>query len=261
MINPEASIRVNVDVTNPGQFFACCGLLELADRLWPGAEGWFEHGQFNIAAPVREKDHLVALIEHLHDAFLTTDDREADHKTCPLKLTGPFKLRLDWWLDKTTGGDRLKTWAGRQSVSTMAPAMKNALNSTSVNSDMFNFGLVVKDPTDPKKPVEPFYFDARRFAHGLDAGFSLDVQEAETVAHPAAEFFCLIGLQRFRPSIEGRAFTYRIWFAPPPALVASAAGCGLAYSGIGYRFRTRFRSADRKDYKALTFATPIGENL
>ncbi len=24
--------------TNPGQFFACCGLLELADRLWPGAE-------------------------------------------------------------------------------------------------------------------------------------------------------------------------------------------------------------------------------
>ena len=34
-------IRVNVDPTNPGQFFACCGLLELADRLWPGAEGWF----------------------------------------------------------------------------------------------------------------------------------------------------------------------------------------------------------------------------
>ena len=35
-------IRVRVDPTNPGQFFACCGLLELADRLWDGAEGWFE---------------------------------------------------------------------------------------------------------------------------------------------------------------------------------------------------------------------------
>ena len=35
-------IRITVDPTNPGQFFACCGLLELADRLWPGAEGWFE---------------------------------------------------------------------------------------------------------------------------------------------------------------------------------------------------------------------------
>src|SRR5271163_2625185 len=36
------SIQIAVDPTNPGQFFACCGLLELADRLWPGAEGWFE---------------------------------------------------------------------------------------------------------------------------------------------------------------------------------------------------------------------------
>ena len=30
------SIRIAVDPTNPGQFFACCGLLELADRLWSG---------------------------------------------------------------------------------------------------------------------------------------------------------------------------------------------------------------------------------
>jgi len=43
------SIRINVAPTNPGQFFACCGLLELADRLWPGAEGCFENGQFHIA--------------------------------------------------------------------------------------------------------------------------------------------------------------------------------------------------------------------
>ena len=41
MSDPTPSIMVAVDPTNPGQFFACCGLLELADRLWPGAEGWF----------------------------------------------------------------------------------------------------------------------------------------------------------------------------------------------------------------------------
>ena len=38
MNTAEATIRINVDPTNPGQFFACCGLLEFADRLWPGAE-------------------------------------------------------------------------------------------------------------------------------------------------------------------------------------------------------------------------------
>ena len=37
-------IQIPVDLTNPGQFFACCGLLELADRLWPGTEGWFDEG-------------------------------------------------------------------------------------------------------------------------------------------------------------------------------------------------------------------------
>jgi CRISPR-associated protein Csx14 len=38
----EPTIRVEANPCNPGEFFACCGLLELADRLWPGgAEGWF----------------------------------------------------------------------------------------------------------------------------------------------------------------------------------------------------------------------------
>src|SRR5689334_2697577 len=39
---------VAVDLANPGQYFACCGLLELAHRMWPGAEGWFEGGYFRV---------------------------------------------------------------------------------------------------------------------------------------------------------------------------------------------------------------------
>ena len=54
MTNPEPSIRVKVDPTNPGQFFACCGLLELADRLWPGAEGWFGVGEQVWQVPLSE---------------------------------------------------------------------------------------------------------------------------------------------------------------------------------------------------------------
>jgi len=47
----EPNIQIPVDLTNPGQFFACCGLLELADRLWPSAEGWFENDIFLITGP------------------------------------------------------------------------------------------------------------------------------------------------------------------------------------------------------------------
>src|SRR2546426_398621 len=48
MKNPEPTIRIKVNVTNPGQFFGCCGLLELADRLCPGTEAWFDDLNFNL---------------------------------------------------------------------------------------------------------------------------------------------------------------------------------------------------------------------
>ena len=59
---------MTVDPTNPGQFFACCGLLELADRLWPGAEGWFaENGrEFKIAC----EGTLPQLVDAIADASL-----------------------------------------------------------------------------------------------------------------------------------------------------------------------------------------------
>src|SRR5205085_164164 len=57
-------ICVNVEPTNPGQFLACCGLLELADRLWPGAEGWFAEGgrEFKIACGGTLRELLAALV-------------------------------------------------------------------------------------------------------------------------------------------------------------------------------------------------------
>ena len=61
MTHPRPNITVNVDVTNPGQFFACCGLLELADRLWPGAQGWFERATFHVESD-RTFDQLLRAI-------------------------------------------------------------------------------------------------------------------------------------------------------------------------------------------------------
>lgn len=49
MSDKNANITIPVDLTNPGQFFACCGLLELADRLWPGAEGWLGRPEFFVS--------------------------------------------------------------------------------------------------------------------------------------------------------------------------------------------------------------------
>ena len=61
---PQSTIKVAVDLSNPGQFFACCGLLELAHRLWPGAEGWFESGAFFVSRSGTILELLAPLIEN-----------------------------------------------------------------------------------------------------------------------------------------------------------------------------------------------------
>ncbi len=94
-------IRVNVDPTNPGQFFACCGLLELADRLWPAAEGWFEKGEFLIAC----NGTLTDLLDHLLAVPLELVD-ESDIYSSPAQLGYPFDLTLDWWQDSRAGWER-----------------------------------------------------------------------------------------------------------------------------------------------------------
>src|SRR5882672_10552493 len=55
-------IRINVDLSNPGQFFACCGLLELADRMWPGAEAWFDTTIFNLRTDGTLREILTLLL-------------------------------------------------------------------------------------------------------------------------------------------------------------------------------------------------------
>src|SRR5947199_155278 len=98
------SIRINVAPSNPGQFFDCCGLLELADRLWPGAEGWFEQRYFCIGGD-RDLAHLIHQASH---AKLTQLDMQ-DSTSSPLVIGPPFdELRLDWWQDEQAGGRELK---------------------------------------------------------------------------------------------------------------------------------------------------------
>ena len=96
MSNPKPTIRINVDVTNPGQFFACCGLLELADRLWPGTEGWFEEAAFCLIAHGNLKD----LIRAVSEAELIQIDPE-DKTASPIEVRSPFR-GFGWIGGKTT---------------------------------------------------------------------------------------------------------------------------------------------------------------
>lgn len=244
-------IRIRVDLTNPGAFFGCCGLFELAHRLWPDTTCRFEDGEC-----VLSQGDLHELVQEAARApliVLVKGDRAAS----PMLLDRPFELRIDWW--KAGSGDpSLKSWAGRMLASRIALAMQRELPDTLENG-FFDDGHVVIGPDGNK--VEPFYFDARRGASALplDVGFSSDALGLETVAFPATEFFTLIGLQRFRPASTrtARVFRYRAWRAELPIrLAALAAGDALPDDGPLLHFENAFRTDQRK-HKAFTPAIPV----
>ena len=257
------SFSVNVDPTNPGQFFACCGLLELADRLWDGAEGWFakEDREFTLAA----SGSLAELVRAVTDAEVTLLDSD-DIYSGRVVIGKPFRpLVLDWWHEY--GGKRdakdLKVWAGTMESHGIARAMQHAMSDVKfLRPDLFDVGLIAYDPDDTAKKKEPYYFDARRGpnAHSRDVGFSPNDLSLTSTAFPAVEFLCLVGLQRCLPAKtdESRIYDYFTWAEPlPPALLPAAVSGLLPHVGArGYRFENWFRTGQRK-HKAFRSAIPL----
>lgn len=302
MIAEEPDFKVNVDVTNPGQFFACCGLLELSHRLWPGAEGYFQEGQFAVKAvrgtekadisrlfreiaeckisglSASDRDTLKQLERRKRVGNLSLEEEEMRAKLGKMARSGsltigkPFGLLLDWWnVGEDEGSDAAvpKTWAGRQEIEKIAVALQNALKDTEIKKlqMIFDYNCVIRKPNEDgtkssrEGKVEAFYFDDRRFAHRLDAGFSLDALNLESVSYPAIELLCLIGLQRFRPSPTTghiRSFDYYVWTEPLGVTVGMAAVCGAVQvpGSSHYRFSLRPRD-DQERYKAFSKAVPV----
>jgi CRISPR-associated protein Csb3 len=127
---------------------------------------------------------------------------------------------------------------------------------------LFDVGVVVHDPDEPEKKVEPFYFDARRGpnAHSRDVGFSPNDLQMTTTAFPAVEFLCLVGLQRCLPAKTGqpRVFDYFTWGTPLTPSLIPAATCGLLSQSrrVRYRFENWYRTGQRK-HKAFRSAIPF----
>lgn len=261
----EAHISVRVDPTNPGQFFACCGLLELADRLWGGSESWFDNSAFYLRplTPIKRPVSIGDLVRTIAETALQPID-PANETSSPILIGAPFNLRLDWWEDERAGGAQLKVWAGSMRGLRIARAMQTVLacEEEAQTASLLDYGVVVRDPDQPDNKVEPFYFDARRGSNALpiDIGFSPDSLQMTNIAYPAVEFLCLVGLQRFRPvqTANRRVFEYQTWSLPLAASIAPVAIAGMILdSGArAFQFENAFRTDQRK-HKAFNIATAI----
>ncbi len=260
-------IKIDLNLYNPGQFFACCGALELAGRLWPGSEGWFERrknrASFCITTHSGHNDPLSEIVRRLCEPEVLVrlaDDHEAyaqeDRKPVIIE---PFQIRLDWWLNSYRSGDKseLKVWAGQQTpmrnINGLRSAWREILRGRAeeiASPALFGHYWPMKGR---------FGFDPSASWEALDVGFSPDEQDVPVQTSPATEILAAIGLQRCRPMASENArrrFVYRSWATPLEIAVAPAALVGAVQGTSAYEFRVVMRNAQ---YGAFGWAKPAEE--
>lgn len=273
------SIRINVDPSNPGQFFACCGLFELADRLWPGAEGRFDNDGFCIECGGTLLQLLAALARAEINSSLT--DRELKRlgtllsaekaKLTPaalqekkslseqwkrerIHISAPFDLWLDWWADDATGAKGMKTWAAKQLILEIARPLLRSFATLAWDESNVAECLSHIAPVDGLH----FYFDSHNNSQSTprDTGFGLytlrNEIKTQTSTRPLLELAAFVGIQRFRPALaQGRKqFRFSLWAIPLPISVAGAAVSGqlCARNVRTYEFRMLYRSEYMKAF-------------
>ncbi|NLW88085.1 MAG: hypothetical protein GXY38_14575 [Planctomycetes bacterium] len=273
---PKPSITVNVDATNPGQFFACCALLELASRLSASAEAWFTETQFHVANAPTD-----TITQFLEAGVLPVDDGDATQegddksdstvsKSTAVFLDAPFKLFLNWWREPEAVNARLKTWSAGQKVmdlftgttkhrkgkkgekTTYSPSMRDHFRHVyeANPTDWLNATTVTDSPM-------PFCYDSRLCRKAaLDGGHTSFGMLAFS---PAIDVLVHVAFQRFRPRVirpwVQNAFC--TWRVPLGVSVAPAAVIGAVPHVVleYYEFPIRRCDAAGK-YKLFDHAQP-----
>ncbi len=266
-------IKVAVDPTNPGQFFACCGLLELADRLWPGAEGWFERDSFYLRTTGSLRQTLICLILDPPNALLTVcDSLPVKPIVALLALTfdgdATSRFEINFWVKIVTKSGKVEAvaappwnmWSGNQKTHTSIwPALRDALRIQLVgDKDQRLDPLTDKQLDNLFRQTRPltgrFGFDSTAAWNAQDVGFSPNDQGMAVESSPATELLAAVGLQRFRPVIDNGVVQYQLWNNPASPAIAAAFTCGgIQHSGTRYRFEI----VNRGQYSAFGKARPM----
>lgn len=250
---------VGVDVSNPGQVFACLGLLEILDRLAPGSTGAF---RLEKEFEVRSEATVASAAESLREATVKEERRHGepppwgDDKAWPVVLQGSFgAVALDCWLEPNHGGTAkgLKLWAGRPSALDVLRGLLGMLphRGTSPVPRLFDW----------EAAGTPTGLDLRSAVSKKDLGFSYNSQGLKPVMYPFVDALAMVGLQGARPRRAGPlTYSYCLWEEPLPTPIARAALVGafptLAASRWVYKVESRGMGGT---YRYLSRASPEAE--
>jgi CRISPR-associated protein Csb3 len=226
----KTEAHVPVDLFNPGQVFACLGLLEAANVLCGDAEAYFDWSdasdvRFRLRAngPDSPVEHVLRFLDQAEaraevvegspniaawkDAWGSSptvvpkamgypfpDPPSPATLVCAL-VAGADRLTLDHWGDET-GRDNVKFWAGAGGY----PGVALAADALSLVR-----GRAAQAWADPFSVSAPqsssFRLDWRRDYVPIDLGFSLNKHSGRILAigYPLVELLGALGLTHARP--------------------------------------------------------------
>lgn len=227
-----AESSIPVDLRNPGQVFACLGLLELADKLLGNAQGafdWSNEGDAHYCVrasgnkcPVRSaieffREATVSSVSPSRDSLSTDGWNVATTQlnlnadpfpfpepdspaTLPARLvSGDCQIEILHWGDDipSSGLDNVKFWAGAGGYPGAALAQDAIALIKAMPAE------ITADPLNASaRQSSSFRFDWRRDYVPLDIGFSLNAHSGDRfcpVGYPVVEMLAAIGLTHARP--------------------------------------------------------------
>jgi len=264
-----AEARIPVDLLNPGQVFACLGLMEAAEILCGPCQGRFDYRQsepvtsfvLSVDGPKEPISETLCFLTRAKARAIApqgSDLSTAKWKVETIQLQEPVfpcaipdspaalpmlltdsdkSVPIEHWAD---GSDRdsVKFWAGASGYPGAALA-RDALDLVR------NFGgdtlaAAAADPFNVSAPQSSsFRFDWRRDYIPLDAGFSPNEHSAMSmVGYPLVELLAAIGMQNARPArVSARdklAYRYGVSNAMLPTALARAV---LGGESVGFPIR------------------------
>jgi len=268
----EASFPV--DLANPGQVFACLGLMEAAEVLLGEAEGGFDwqnevKPQFTLRA-AEESNPVGAVLDFLAEAdpnafpppgsgfdaskAVTFPSATPDKNTLPILLGGGNwpQIVLSHWADGSSRNS-FKLYSGNRSALTIAQAMLKGIKDLWDGKE----SGIVQEPFHALAPMGgSFNFDPRGTWSAIDAGYSPNEHDHQVVASPLVELLAAWGLEHARPRKENSGHVrYAVWGTMLPVMLARPAMAGTLPSIPARHFRFRLGHSGKNSI--VTFAEEV----
>lgn len=283
MSSPGPTVAVPLDVRNPGQFFACCGLLELAGRIDANALACFREEHFELSVRSDELlNHFFGCEVKVYTTEISDDEAEGKDgesdtqlnptrgRISPMRLLEPFNLLLNWWNEEQAQAQKLKTWTAGQRVTDLLVGFRKKQKGNGTSTPVYipsmreHFACAVQRfPEDWLRAAVPigapssFSFDSRLSRNNaLDLGHT---KGGTFTFSPAVEVLTLIGLQRFRPFMieQWSRNLYCTWREPLPVEIAPVVALGFLPHLIDCCFEFPIKPRDAQGrYKLFGYAQP-----